>query len=197
MQTCVLLCGVGGQGTILAAHILADVALKSGLSAKVSEIHGMSQRGGAVTTVVNFGESVNTMVSDAGSADLVVSFEMIEALRNIDQLAEGGRLIVNDEIIKPAGVLTGKLEVPANLRERLFDAGAVLVPCASSALEAGNIKCANIVLMGAVAAVLTFPKEIWLDVVAKKVPAKALEANIKAFELGYSFGCEHAAEDNN
>jgi indolepyruvate ferredoxin oxidoreductase beta subunit len=192
MQTCVLLCGVGGQGTILAAHILADVALKSGLSVKVSEIHGMSQRGGAVTTVVNFGETVNTMVSGQGEADLVVSFEMIEALRNIEQLKEGGQLIVADEVIKPAGVLTGKLEVPQNLEERLLGYGAKLVPCATFAKEAGNPKCANVVLLGAVAAALDFPKEIWLEVVANSVPAKALDANLKAFELGFSYGCKHA-----
>ena len=123
----VLLCGVGGQGTILAADLLAFSCMKAGLQVKVSEIHGMAQRGGAVTTVVRVGEDVKSMVSDAGCADVVVAFETTEALRNLPQLKEGGSLIVNDVAIRPLPVLTGAASMPENARERLREAGALLI----------------------------------------------------------------------
>ena len=110
----VLLCGVGGQGTILAADLLARAAEESGLDVKVSEIHGMAQRGGAVTTVVRFGDKVQSMIADLGSADCVVSFETTEALRNLPYVKEGGSLFVNDESIKPLPVATGRASMHAN-----------------------------------------------------------------------------------
>ena len=115
----ILLCGVGGQGTILAAHILADVALRSGTQVKVSEIHGMAQRGGAVSTMVALGADVKSMVIGQGEADIVVAFEELEALRNLSALKQGGSLIVNEEVIKPASVLTGKAHIPAHTAEVL------------------------------------------------------------------------------
>ena len=122
--TTVLLCGVGGQGTVLAADLLARTALASNYDVKVSEIHGMSQRGGAVTTVVRFGtEPVATMVADHGCVDCVVSFETTEALRNLPFVREGGYLLVADEDIKPLPVLTGKAGMPENAREKLQAAG--------------------------------------------------------------------------
>ena len=126
--TTVLLCGVGGQGTILAADILAHAALEAGITVKVSEIHGMAQRGGAVTTVVRFGEEVCSMVADLGSADCVVSFETTEALRNLPYLKEGGYLLVADETIKPLPVQTGRASMPADARGQLRDLGATLIP---------------------------------------------------------------------
>ena len=114
----VLLCGVGGQGTILAADLLARAAEESGLDVKVSEIHGMAQRGGAVTTVVRFGDKVQSMIADLGSADCVVSFETTEALRNLPYVKEGGSLFVNDESIKPLPVATGRASMPEHARER-------------------------------------------------------------------------------
>lgn len=187
MSTKVLLCGVGGQGTILAAHVLADVVMRCGLDVKVSEIHGMSQRGGAVTTVVNFGDKVETMVSDIGCADIVVSFEMLEALRNIDQLAVSGTLLVNDEIIKPAAVLTGKAQMPADIRGTLLDMGATLVPAQATANEVGNGKVSNVVLLGALSAALEFPADVWEEVIAQHVPPKTVEVNIQAFRMGRAF----------
>ena len=112
----VLLCGVGGQGTILAADLLARAAEESGLDVKVSEIHGMAQRGGAVTTVVRFGDKVQSMIADLGSADCVVSFETTEALRNLPYVKEGGSLFVNDESIKPLPVATGRASMPEHAR---------------------------------------------------------------------------------
>ena len=135
----VLLCGVGGQGTILAADLLAFSCMKANLQVKVSEIHGMAQRGGAVTTVVRVGEDVKSMVSDAGCADVVVAFETTEALRNLPQLKEGGSLIVNDVAIRPLPVLTGAASMPENARERLREAGALLIDADAIARAAGGL----------------------------------------------------------
>ena len=143
----VLLSGVGGQGTILAADLLARAAEESGLDVKVSEIHGMAQRGGAVTTVVRFGDKVQSMIADLGSADCVVSFETTEALRNLPYVKEGGSLFVNDESIKPLPVATGRASMPEHARERLRDAGAMLIPATELARKAGTTKAANVVLL--------------------------------------------------
>ena len=120
----ILLCGVGGQGTILAADLLARAALAAGFQVKVSEIHGMAQRGGAVTTVVRYGDQVNTMVADIGETDCIVSFETTEALRNISFLKTGGYLLVADETIKPLPVACGKASMPAKAKAKLADANA-------------------------------------------------------------------------
>lgn len=189
----VLLCGVGGQGTILAAHVLADVALASGFDVKVSEIHGMAQRGGAVTTVVRYGDNVSSMVCDQGMADVIVSFEILEALRNIDSLKVGGSLIVNDEIIKPASVLTGKTILPSNARDMLLDFGAMIVPAEATAREAGNAKASNVVLLGALSATCDFPEEAWERSIASHVPEKTIDVNIAAFRAGRAFSQEHLA----
>ena len=177
----VLLCGVGGQGTILAADLLAFSCMKANLQVKVSEIHGMAQRGGAVTTVVRVGEDVKSMVSDAGCADVVVAFETTEALRNLPQLKEGGSLIVNDVAIRPLPVLTGAASMPENARERLREAGALLIDADAIARAAGN---ANVVLVGALAARLDIPIEVWEETVAERVPQKTVEANLAALRAG-------------
>ena len=186
----VLLCGVGGQGTILAADILARVAQAAGQQAKVSEIHGMAQRGGAVSTVVRFGSEVASMVCDYGSADVVVSFETTEALRNLPFLKEGGAMVVNDESIKPLPVLTVKGSMPAKARERIVDAGGMLIPAENIAREVGNARTANVVLLGALSASLDFPEELWIEVVSNRVPPKTVEANIEALKAGRAFGQE-------
>lgn len=191
----VLLCGVGGQGTILAADLLAAACLAAGRDVKVSEIHGMAQRGGAVTTVVRVGERVSSMVSDLGAADVVVSFETTEALRNLPQLAEGGSLIVNDEAIKPLPVLTGAAKMPEQARERLAEAGALLVPAVSIARSCGNAKCANVVLVGALSAMLDIPADIWERIVAGRVPEHTVEANLAALAAGRSFVTEREGEE--
>ena len=193
MATTVLLCGVGGQGTILAAHILAQVAHASGADVKVSEIHGMSQRGGAVTTVVVFGDEVASMVSGPGCAAVIVAFEAIEALRNLDQLRLGGTLVVNDEVIKPASVLTGSFRLEGDIPGELADAGAILVPAEETARAAGNPKASNVVLLGCLSAELPFSVDTWQDVIAKSVPPKTVEVNAAAFLAGRAFAAEHAA----
>ncbi len=183
----VLLCGVGGQGTILAADLLARAAMNAGFCVKVSEIHGMAQRGGAVTTVVRFGDVVQSMVCDKGCADVVVSFETTEALRNQSQLKMGGSLIVNDEAIKPLPVLTGRAAMPSRARADLERIGARLVPASRIALEAGNAKTANVVLLGALSAFLDFPVDAWERAISSRVPPKTIDTNMAAFEAGRAF----------
>lgn len=188
----ILLCGVGGQGTILAAHILADVALRSGVDVKVSEIHGMAQRGGAVSTMVVMGQDVKSMVIGEGEADIIVSFERMEALRNLPALKPEGTIIVNEEIIKPASVLTGKAVIPRDLDERLARVHALLVPAEAVAREAGNAKAANVVLLGALSSSLDFEEGVWLDSIRGNVPPKTVDVNCAAFKAGRSHSAEHA-----
>ena len=183
----VLLCGVGGQGTILAADLLARAALGAGFDVKVSEIHGMAQRGGAVTTVVRFGEAVSTMVADLGQTDCVVSFETTEALRNCSFLKDGGFLLVADETIKPLPVACGTARMPADAKGKLAALGAVLIPAKRLAIEAGNAKCENVVLLGALESRLGFGDDAWKAAIEKRVPAKTIEANLAAFEMGRAF----------
>ena len=189
--TTVLLCGVGGQGTILAADLLAHAALAAGTSVKVSEIHGMAQRGG-VTTVVRFGDEVPSMVCDPGTADCVVSFETTEALRNLPFLAEDGYLLVADEAIKPLPVATGRASMPAHARETLADLGATLIPAGDIAVGVGAPKSVNVVLLGALATRLDFSQEAWERVVARRVPPKTVDANLAAFRAGLAFAREAA-----
>lgn len=183
----ILLCGVGGQGTITAADLLARVATAAGLDCKISEIHGMAQRGGAVTTIVRFGDSVSTMVCDKGCADNIVSFERTEALRNIEYLKTDGVLVVNDEEIKPLPVLTGRASMPARSKEHLEDLGATLIPATSIAIEAGTAKCANVVLLGALAPTLPFDMALWEDIIRANVPPKTIDTNIEAFRKGAAY----------
>ena len=192
--TTILLCGVGGQGTILAADLLAKAALAAGQDVKVSEIHGMAQRGGSVTTVVRVGEDVHSMVADKGEVDILASFELTEAMRYIDYLKEGGLLISNDESIKPMPVLTGVASMPADSRGYLLDLGAILVPALNIAREAGNSRTQNVVLLGALSVRLPIPVETWDEVIAKRVPPKTVETNLKAFAAGRAFALEHEDE---
>lgn len=186
----ILLCGVGGQGTITAADLLARAASAAGFEAKVSEIHGMSQRGGAVTTVVRYGQDVHSMVADKGAADCIVAFESMEALRNIDYLVEDGFLLVADVSIKPTSVATGVASMPARIEERLEKVGALMIDSEELAREAGNVKCENVVLLGALESRLGFGIEVWKQVIEKRVPPKTIEANLKAFDLGLDFAMQ-------
>lgn len=183
----ILLCGVGGQGTILAADLLAAASLEAGLMVKVSEIHGMAQRGGAVTTIVRVGSHVASMVADLGSADVVVAFETTEALRNLSYLKEGGSMIVNDQAIKPLPVLTGLASMPPQAKQTLTQTGALIVPAEQLALQAQNPKSANVALVGALSATLDIPCTIWEHVIETRVPPKTVTANLQAFRLGRTY----------
>ena len=152
----ILLVGVGGQGTILAGKLLASVAAGAGLDVKVSEIHGMSQRGGSVSTVIRLGEHVSTMVCDDGCADVVVAFEAVEALRAQHYLAEGGTMFVNDEEITPVSVNIGNFTMPERVDERLRELGAHLLDAGVIARGLGTPRSTNVVLVGALSTALPF-----------------------------------------
>ena len=190
----VLLCGVGGQGTITAADLLARAAGEAGYQVKVSEIHGMAQRGGAVTTVVRYGDKVESMVADLGETDCIVSFETTEALRNIAYLKNNGYLLVADETIKPLPVACGNASMPADAKGALAAHKATVIPAIDLAKEAGNVKTENVVLLGALESTLGFGDELWKRVISNRVPPKTIEANLKAFDLGLTFARENAQE---
>ena len=180
----VLLVGVGGQGTILAGSLLAMAAADAGLDVKVSEIHGMSQRGGSVSTVVRMGEKVESMVADPGCADVIVAFESVEALRAQDYLREGGKMFVNDEVIVPVSVAIGNFEMPEDIEGKLDELGAVRIPAGRIAREVGSPRSTNVVLVGALSTALPFSVEDWEDAISRRVPPKTVEANLKAFRKG-------------
>lgn len=182
--TTVMLCGVGGQGTILAADLLAKVAAAEGLDVKLSEVHGMSQRGGSVDTVVKFGERVYSPVTDPGMVDHLVAFEIIEAMRRVHYVRPGGRLLVASTAIQPLPVLIGDAPVPHGLQAILDDEGAIFIDAEEIACEAGSPKSANVVLMGALSVGLPFDQGVWRDIISNRVPPKTVEANLRAFELG-------------
>lgn len=182
--TSVVLAGVGGQGTILAGDVLAKVAVAEGHDVKLSEVHGMAQRGGAVDTVVRFGECVYSPIVDAGTADHLVSFEMIEAARTLRYLRPGGRLVVNRRVVAPLPVLIGDTSVPEGLEEFLKVQGAIFLDAEALACEAGSPRSANVVLLGAASYGLPFDESTWRRIIGERVPAKTVEANLQAFALG-------------
>lgn len=182
----IMIVGVGGQGTLLASRILGKVAIKEGFDVKVSEVHGMSQRGGSVVTYVKYGEKVYSPIIDRGEADLILAFEMLEAMRALPYLKKGGKMIANTQKINPMPVITGAAQYPENIEEKLktkIDLQAV--DALSLAEKAGTIKAVNVVLIGLLAKSMDVDKNVWLEVIKETVPEKFLDVNIKAFELGY------------
>lgn len=182
----ILLVGVGGQGTILASKIISYVALAQGMDVKMSEIHGMAQRGGSVVTQVRMAEKVYSPIIEAGEADIIVGFEQLEAYRWVHYLKPGGTLIVNDQKISPLPVLIGAARYPSTILDDLKAKvpQVLVIPALQLALEAGNPKAANTVLVGTLAGKLDFPAEIWQAALEDRVPAKFLEINKSAFEAG-------------
>lgn len=180
----ILLVGVGGQGTILAGNILAMTAAEAGLDVKVSEIHGMSQRGGSVSTVIRVGEKVESMVCDPGCADIVVAFEIVEALRAQQYLREGGTMFVNDEEIVPVSVNVGNFRMPEKAAMHLDEIGAIRIDAGEIARSAGSPRSTNVVLVGALSTALPFAVEKWEDAIRRRVPPKTVGANLEAFARG-------------
>jgi indolepyruvate ferredoxin oxidoreductase beta subunit len=180
----VMLTGVGGQGTILAADLLAKVAAASGMDVKLSEVHGMAQRGGSVDTAVRFGEHVFSPVTDPGMVDHLVAFELTEAARRVHYVKPEGRLLVNPRVIQPLPVLIGDVPEPLELEAVLADEGAIFIDADELACEAGSPKSANVVLMGALSTGLPFEEDVWHQVITGRVPPKTVEANLAAFALG-------------
>lgn len=180
--TNVFIAGVGGQGILLASEILSDVALAKGLDVKKSEVHGMAQRGGSVVSHVRFGDEVHSPVITAGEADLLISFEKMEALRWVQALAPGGKIIVNTQEIVPSGQETYPKDIDAQLDERA--PGALKIDALKLAKEAGHIRAVNVVILGAISHFLDFTEDEWRAAIESRVPKKTIEINIKAFELG-------------
>ena len=182
----VLLVGVGGQGTILASKILTHVALAQGYEVKMSEIHGMAQRGGSVVTQVRIGKDVYSPVIEPGEADFIVAFEQLEAYRWAHYLKKDGVLIVNNQKIAPLPVLIGAATYPETILADLKDRVERFIELDGLKLahEAGNSKATNVVLMGVLSKYMEFPEDSWQNALAAKIPAKLLDLNQKAFASG-------------
>lgn len=185
----IMIVGVGGQGTLLASKLLGKLLLGKGYDVKVSEVHGMSQRGGSVVTYVRYGEKVYSPVIDKGEADVIVSFEMLEAARWVEYLKTDGVIITNTQQVNPMPVITGACDYPEKLESKIKALGLKLdaIDALSLAEEAGSSKAVNIVLMGRLSKQFDFTEEEWLAAIEQSVPAKFLELNKKAFALGREF----------
>lgn len=188
MNKSIILVGVGGQGTITTSSILSKGLIENGFDVKMSEIHGMSQRGGTVVTQIKYGEKVYSPIIGDGEADLIVSFEKLEALRALPYLKEGGTIVTDVREIYPMPVLTGETEYPTDAIEQLKAVvpNVLVVEAAKVAEELGNVKAQNIVLLGALVKQLGIDGIDWKGIVAKSVPAKTVDLNLAAFDKGYN-----------
>ncbi len=184
----ILIVGVGGQGTLLASKLMGKCFMEKGFDVKVSEVHGMSQRGGSVVTYVRYGDKIYSPVIEKGEADIVISFEQLESARWLPYLKKGGVLISSTQRIDPMPVIMGKAEYPEDILKKIEQKNIRLVSLDALSLArcAGTTKCANIVLLGAAVPYLGIDKQIWIDTIKSTVPEKTIECNLKAFELGYN-----------
>ena len=184
--TNILLVGVGGQGILLASEILSEAAMLAGFDVKKSEIHGMSQRGGSVVSHVRYGTQVFSPIVPEGEGDILFGFELMETVRSLPLLKPGGSVIANDLQISPPSVLMGQEVYPAALAERIkaLFSDFLLVDGQHMAGQAGNVKAANTVLLGAVSKRLDIPVEFWMKALEKMVPSKALDINLRTFLMG-------------
>ena len=182
----IMIVGVGGQGTLLASKLLGRLLLTRGYDVKVSEVHGMSQRGGSVVTYVRWGDKVYSPIIEKGEADFVLSFELLEAARWVSYVKEGGTVITNTQQTNPMPVITGAAQYPEHLVETLRATGVNIdaIDALSAAVEAGSVKAVNLVLLGRLSKYFDFTEEEWMAAIEQGVPAKFLEMNKKAFLLG-------------
>jgi len=183
-----MLVGVGGQGTLLASKVLGNMLLESGYDVKVSEIHGMAQRGGSVVTYIRYGEKVDSPIVDEGHADYIIGFEQLEAYRWLPYLKKEGSLIANSQRINPMPVITGAAKYPENISKELSEKVKTYheVNAIDMALSCGNSKAVNVVLLGVLAKTMNVDKEVWVNAIKNTVPAKVLDVNLKAFDMGYT-----------
>ena len=187
----VMIVGVGGQGTLLASRLLGSAMMDEGYDVKVSEVHGMSQRGGSVVTYVRYGvtpeDKVYSPVIEPGEADVVLSFEALEAARFLPYLKEGGAVVVNTQQMDPMPVVTGVAKYPENILGKIAEKGVRMIRLDALKLaeQAGSVKAVNVVLIGAMARRLQLPREVWEETVRKTVPPKFIDLNLRAFALGY------------
>ena len=183
--TSIMIVGVGGQGTLLASKLLGNVLLQQGYDVKLSEVHGMSQRGGSVVTYVRYGDKVYSPVVDLGEADYILSFELLESARWIGYLKKGGKLITNTQRTYPMPVITGAMAYPEDIPDKLAaKADVIALDALPLAEQAGSAKAVNVVLIGVLSRLMPFPEEVWLKAIEETVPQKFQEMNKKAFQLG-------------
>ena len=183
----IMIVGVGGQGTLLTSRILGKLAINAGYDVKLSEVHGMAQRGGSVVTFVRYGDKVNEPIVEEGQADVLIAFERLEALRYLHFLKKDGVVIVNDWRIDPITVVTGVAADPEDVIETLKEKRrAIVVEATAESKKLGAPKAFNIIVLGAAARHMGFEKEDWLRVIETTVPPKTIEVNKQAFEIGYA-----------
>ncbi|SDB21184.1 indolepyruvate ferredoxin oxidoreductase beta subunit [Ruminococcaceae bacterium FB2012] len=182
----IMIVGVGGQGSLLASRIIGNVLLSQGFEVKVSEVHGMSQRGGSVVTYVKYGDEVNSPVIVKGEADIIISFEQLEAARWLPFLKKGGHLVTSTQQIDPMPVINGAAVYPEDIISKIKALGVdvIAVDALTLAEQAGTAKASNVVLMGVVSTKMPFEESVWQAALEQCVPAKFLELNKKAFALG-------------
>jgi indolepyruvate ferredoxin oxidoreductase beta subunit len=182
----ILFCGVGGQGILLASELTAEALLAQGHDVKKSEVHGMAQRGGSVEAHLRYGEKVHSPLIEPGGADLLLAFEIMEALRYLPYLNKKSKVIVNTQRIMPPAVATGKTVYPENILEELTSRGLTVIPVDGFeiAKAAGNVKAANVALVGALSKLLPIPEAAFIAAIEKRVPARFLEVNLKVFKAG-------------
>lgn len=184
----ILIVGVGGQGTLLASKLMGKCFVDKGYDVKVSEVHGMSQRGGSVVTYVRYGDKVYSPVIEKGEADIIIAFEQLEAARWLEYLKPDGILIANTQRIDPMPVIMGAAKYPENILAKLENKNikVISVDALDLAVKAGNPKSTNVVLLGVTAKFLGFERDMWIDIIRSTVPEKMLDINVKAFDLGYN-----------
>jgi len=183
----IILVGVGGQGIILASEVLAEVGLLAGYDVRKSEVHGMAQRGGSVSSHVRIGREVNSPLIELGTADYMLAFEKVEGLRSCDYLADEATIIMDDTEIIPPTVSMGMGNYPDQVPEKLRELGfrLVLVNARDLAKQAGTMKAANVVLLASLASFLGFEDDLWEEVIRSRVPKKFIDVNMEAFRLGF------------
>lgn len=182
----ILIVGVGGQGTLLTSRILAQVAVQMGFDVKVSEVHGMAQRGGSVVTQLRYGEKVYSPIIKKGDADIILAFEKVEAARWLEYLKPDGKVIVNNERIDPLPVMSGKVKYPVNIIDKIKEQvkDTTIVDASELAIKCGNIKTANVVLVGMLSATMGIPEQELIEAIKTMVPSNVLDVNLKAFNEG-------------
>lgn len=182
----IMIVGVGGQGTLLTSRILGGLAIAGGYDVKLSEVHGMAQRGGSVVTFVRYGDQVAEPIVEEGQADVIIAFERLEAMRYAHFLKKDGALVVNDWRIDPMPVVIGSARYPEGILEELSKTYKVYsVNATEEAKKLGNPKVFNLVVLGVAAQHMDFSSEDWYSVIEKTVPPKTVEINKKAFDTGY------------
>jgi len=183
----IMIVGVGGQGTLLTSRILGGLTIQAGYDVKLSEVHGMAQRGGSVVTFVRYGEKVHEPIVEEGQADILIAFEKLEALRYAHFLKKDGVIILNDQRIDPMPVVIGAAKYPSDIVENLAKNHRIYkINAMDEAKKLGNSKVFNMIVLGMAATHMDFSKEEWLSVIEKTVPPKTIDINKKAFEIGYN-----------